>query len=187
MVAVARQKLKSFPKVEFVVTAFEDWTEPESEFDLVISAQAFHWVSKETGYAKAARVLKPGGNIALFWNTPMDLEGELFEALNKVYQAYVPEMSKRHRHSYKQATQLQVKEITEDGYFGGVEIRSYPWSARYTTEEYIGLLGTYSDHLRLPEDQRNQLFEGVTQVLHQHGGFIERPYEAVAFIAGKIH
>lgn len=37
-------------------------------FDLVISATAFHWISPEIGYPKAAQVLKDSGYIAIFSN-----------------------------------------------------------------------------------------------------------------------
>jgi hypothetical protein len=47
-------------------------------------------------------------------------------------------------------------------------------------------LNTYSDHLRLPEQTRQSLFEGVAEVIEQHGGFIERPYLAVLYVARKL-
>jgi len=58
LVAIAARNLRNYPRVEFEAVAFEDWKERQAEFDLVMSAQAFHWVLKEIGYAKAARALK---------------------------------------------------------------------------------------------------------------------------------
>jgi SAM-dependent methyltransferase len=52
------------PTVRFQVSAFEDLTD-SGPFDLVVSATAFHWVDPDVGWAKAARLLRPGGWLAL--------------------------------------------------------------------------------------------------------------------------
>ena len=52
------------PMARFQTTSFEDF--PDSgPFDLIVSATAFHWVDPSIGLAKAARLLRPGGWLAL--------------------------------------------------------------------------------------------------------------------------
>lgn len=48
----------------FQVCSFEDFAD-SGPFDLIVSATAFHWVDPSVGLAKAARLLRPGGWLAL--------------------------------------------------------------------------------------------------------------------------
>jgi ubiquinone/menaquinone biosynthesis C-methylase UbiE len=64
MIAVAQQRLSS-NAVEFRMTTFEDFEAPEAAFDLIVSATAFHWVDPGIAWAKSARLLRPGGWLAL--------------------------------------------------------------------------------------------------------------------------
>lgn len=52
-------------------------------------------------------------------------------------------------------------------------------------KEYLGLLNTYSDHLRLSEQRRKVLFEGIAESIERHGGYIEKPYLAVLYLAQR--
>jgi ubiquinone/menaquinone biosynthesis C-methylase UbiE len=64
MVAVARRRLGRAP-VRFAVVSFEDFAGDDGWFDLVVSATAFHWVDPEVKFDKTARLLRPGGWLAL--------------------------------------------------------------------------------------------------------------------------
>jgi SAM-dependent methyltransferase len=48
-------------------SAEETGLDPASA-DLVTAAQAFHWFDKDRALREAARILKPSGGLALFWN-----------------------------------------------------------------------------------------------------------------------
>ena len=41
---------------------------PAASFDLATAAQAFHWFDKPAALAEMARIVRPGGGVALFWN-----------------------------------------------------------------------------------------------------------------------
>lgn len=63
MVDAARHAVPD-PMTRFQISAFEDF--PDSgPFDLIVSATAFHWVDPDAGWAKAARLLRPSGWLAL--------------------------------------------------------------------------------------------------------------------------
>jgi ubiquinone/menaquinone biosynthesis C-methylase UbiE len=64
MVAAARRRLAD-AGVSFKVTSFEDLKAPDASFDLVISGTAFHWIDPGVAFTKPARLLRPGGWLAL--------------------------------------------------------------------------------------------------------------------------
>lgn len=41
---------------------------PDRSVDLVTAGQAFHWFGQEATRAEVARLLRPGGRVAVFWN-----------------------------------------------------------------------------------------------------------------------
>jgi SAM-dependent methyltransferase len=185
LAVVAARNLQAFPVVQFEVCRFEDWQGIANSFDLVFSAQAFHWVPKEVGYARAARALKSQGYLALFWNTYPGFKGKLAADLDKIYQEIAPEL-KGGSSSTEAAIQNRVGEMEASGNFGPVTVRRFPWSIRYTSRQYQGLMNTYSDHLLLPEAARQKLFKAVGDLIDSYGGSIERPYDAVLYVAQKL-
>jgi ubiquinone/menaquinone biosynthesis C-methylase UbiE len=64
MIAAARRRLAG-SAVWFHVGSFEDFTGTDASFDLIVSGTAFHWVDPEVKFRKSARLLRPGGWLAL--------------------------------------------------------------------------------------------------------------------------
>ena len=184
LIDVATKNLASFSNVSFVRSRFEEWRDDEEKFDLVISAQAYHWIPEEVRYEKTANVLKHQGYLATFWNMYPDINGKIRQELDKVYHKRAPELSKLET-PYKQLLETRANSFRKTPYFKKVVVRKYTWSARYKTDEYLGLLNTYSDHLSLSEQKRGVLFEDIAEVIEKNGGFIERPYLSVLYIAQK--
>src|SRR5262249_30436525 len=63
LVAAARRNIAD-PTVRIQLASFEDFA-GAGPFDLIVSATAFHWVDPGIGLVKAARLLRPGGWLAL--------------------------------------------------------------------------------------------------------------------------
>jgi ubiquinone/menaquinone biosynthesis C-methylase UbiE len=64
LVAAARRALGA-AAVTFVASSFEDFAAPDASIDLIVCATAFHWIDPEVRFSKAARLLRPGGWLAL--------------------------------------------------------------------------------------------------------------------------
>jgi ubiquinone/menaquinone biosynthesis C-methylase UbiE len=57
------------PEVSAKVATAEEIPANDRSVDVVVVAQAFHWFDHEAALAEIARVLKPGGHLALVWNS----------------------------------------------------------------------------------------------------------------------
>ena len=58
----------NLPGVHTVLAGAEDIPLPDRSVDVVVAAQAFHWFDLDRALPEIARVLRPGGRIALVWN-----------------------------------------------------------------------------------------------------------------------
>jgi SAM-dependent methyltransferase len=63
-----REPIADFPPPEYRPGTAEDTGLPAGAADLVVAAQAFHWFDPERALAEFARILRPGGVVALMWN-----------------------------------------------------------------------------------------------------------------------
>lgn len=176
MAAVARSH-----DIEVEVSAFEAWDPRDRRFDLLVCGQAWHWIDPHIGVPKAATVLRPGGTIALFWNRSW-LTGEVKEELDGVYRYRAPELLKPPE-SAADDEPPYVADLGRSGLFEKPFSRRYPWQATYTTQEWVQLVQTHSDHLVLEPKRRVALAADVADVIDAHGGTVTAEYSTYALFA----
>jgi len=165
--------------VTIVESRFEDWHGPEH--DLVLAAQALHWIEPEVRYARTAAAA-PWLVVVTNEKTPLD--PTLHAELDAAYARWLPGTSSS---SDLDTTRAEwVDEINASGLYGPVHVGQFPWHASYSRRAYLELLDTYSDHAVLSEDQRAPLYEAIGAALDRHGGSIEIPYVAMAFVARRL-
>ena len=66
----------------------------------------------------------------------------------------------------------KIADIAKGYGFSDIEYHLYQTTKDFTADEYIKLLQTYPDHMKLPEPQRNELFKGIHDAIVQNGGVI---------------
>ncbi len=64
----AENLLRDEPNFRSVDGTAERTTLPDASVDLVTAGQAFHWFDADAARVEFARILKPGGGVALVWN-----------------------------------------------------------------------------------------------------------------------
>ncbi|MBA2955412.1 methyltransferase domain-containing protein [Nocardioides sp. MAH-18] len=65
MLAKLRERL---PDVPTSVAGAEELPAADASYDVVVAGQSFHWFDPERALPEIARVLRPGGHLALVWN-----------------------------------------------------------------------------------------------------------------------
>ena len=190
MARVAARRCADLDNVTIELTTFEEWESAGREFDLVVSAQAWHWVNPDIGYPKAHAVLRPAGVLALLWHRSVWSEGPLRDAMIALYESLAPGfMEATPTFPGLRMTEADARrpaEIESTGLFSGVEVHSHHWQQTYTTAGYLELLGTQSDHVLLDLATREALFESVGRLLDDIGGEVTVPYVTHLFLARRV-
>ncbi len=167
--------------------AFEGWDPRDRRFDLLVAGQAWHWVEPDAGARKAAEVLAPGGRIGLFWNQSFPT-GETRRVMDDVYQRVAPALGttsvllgERHGSLYKDIAQS----LRDAGHFADVRLVDYRREVQYSTEQWLELASTHSDHHTLPADELDALIRELRTALDAIGGQIPVRYETT-LVTGQI-
>ena len=164
--------------VEVVVSAFEDWTVPGELFDTVVAFTAWHWLDPATRTSKAGAALHPGGALATV--TTFHVRGgteAFFADVQSCYQQWNPATPPDRQLLPADMVPAVVDEVDHSELFGPAVHRRYQQDVRYTTNSYLQLLGTYSTHRVLSEEQRHGLFTCIAQLIDQkYSGTIVKRY-----------
>ena len=195
LAAEARRNLAGFDRVTVVNADFETW-EPEGEtrdrsvpgLGLVFAATAWHWIDPAVKYAKAAALLRPGGHLA-FWEavhvTPAAGD-PFFAELQDVYDEIGEGTPPDHVFQTPETLASFEADIADSGLFGGIVIRRFDWEIRYTAEDYIRLLETFSSHIAMQAWQRNRLYGEIRRRLAlRPDGLVRRHWGGVLHVAQK--
>jgi SAM-dependent methyltransferase len=180
MIEFARQS-----GVDVEVSTFEDWDPAGRTFDAVVAGQAWHWVDPVAGAAKAARVLRPGGRLALFWNV-FGPPAEVAEAFNAVSRRVTPDLPGlpvgAGADGYSRLLGGTTDGIRAAGFHEPDEWR-FPWQHTYTRDEWLDFVPTAGTHTRLPPDTLQALLDGFGAVIDGFGGSFTMLYTALVVTA----
>lgn len=178
MAVVTRRRCDAFPRVTIETLSFEDWPVERGRFRLLISAQAWHWVSAEVRLPKAHDALAPNGALAVFWNTVEWRDEHLRARFDDLYTRLAPDLMAR-RPMFPGTRPVRVvamQELDESLLFESVTARDYRWSQTYTIDEYLELLSTHSDHRMLAPDVFDAVAQGVARIIAATGGTLRIDY-----------
>ena len=167
--------------LEVEVAAFEAWDDRARRFDLVASAQAWHWIDPAVGPAKAAKVLRPGGRLAVIWNL-IAHEPSMRAALDEVYERHVPGLTSSVVLGLD-TTDEGLAGVDETGAFGPQDVHRTVWQQTYTTAEWLDQLPTHSDHRVLPADRRAALLHAIGAAIDANGGYLTVTYTTLCISA----
>lgn len=181
----ARNTLKDYPNVRILTGAFEDVDLPYDSFDLIYSATAFHWIKPDVKFTKSHRILKSNGYLAVIHtNHVSNEEGDAyFFATAPIYKKYDPTDDETFRLPRTEALKPSDVDVH---LFTLVLFKTFPLIIRYTANEYVQLLSTFSPTLSMPIETREKFLADITKVINdQFGGSIDKHFAMSLTIARK--
>ncbi|MGW5351027.1 class I SAM-dependent methyltransferase [Streptomyces sp. NPDC004031] len=170
------------------VSTFEAWEPAGRTFDAVVAAQSWHWVDPAAGAARAARVLRPGGRLAVFghvYEPPPEVAEPFAAALRRA----VPDSplsaqpARRPLDAYQALYATFSDAIRDTGAFDAPEHWRYDWQRSYTRDEWLALLPTTGGLTRLTPSQLSVILSDVGTAIDALGGAFTMPFTTLATTA----
>ncbi len=134
----------------------------DASVDVVTVGQAFHWFDAPTALAECARVLRPGGLLAMLWNVRDETVGWVRE-LGQIKDAVDGGPP------YDHHQQVDWEAIVEaSGAFEGYTEDWFPNWQDATVETVVGRTASTSWISALPDDRREAVLDQVRALLARH-------------------
>ena len=134
----------------------EDTGLPNDAYDIVVFAQSWHWVDEARAGVEAARILVPGGALAIVWNQ-MAVSIPWVHRLTRIMRS-----GDVHRPD---------NPPTPGGGFEPMTLTQVAWEDRMTPEQILTLGTTRSSYIRSSEAGRARMQENLRWYLYEHLGY----------------
>ena len=134
----------------------EDTGLPNGLYDIVVFAQSWHWMDSERAGLEAARILAPGGVLAIMWNQ-MAVSIPWVHRLTRIMRS-----GDVHRPD---------RPPTPGGGFAPMTLTQVAWEDRMTPEEILTLGTTRSSYIRSSPAVREGMQANLRWYLYEHLGY----------------
>lgn len=156
------------PDVEVIEGTAEHIPLPDASVDVVTVAQAFHWFDAGPALEEIARVLRPGGGLALLWNERDEAE------------AWVAEMSRLIRWHERTVSRYQHTDwaeiVASSGRFTQLQERVVSWEQPLTHALLAERVRSISYVAAMPEPERERLAGEVVALVARRVEPVPLPY-----------
>lgn len=176
MLAVLRRHLPDVPTSE---SGAEEIPLPDRSVDVVVVAQAFHWFDHERALPEIARVLRPGGHVALVWNN----RNAKIPWVRKLWRILTDQPELR------EATEASVKALVSSPLFGFVEEKTFDLWQQVNRESLVDLVASRSYISTLADQAREEKLAQVIALYDDYGrgmDGMQLPYHSECYRAAVV-
>ena len=168
-----RAQASSIEGVTWHGSVAEETGLPNGVYDIVVFAQSWHWMDPERAGLEAARILRPGGALAIVWNQ-MAVSIPWVHRLTRIMRS-----GDVHRPD---------NPPTPGGGFAPMTLTQIAWEDRMTPEQILTLGTTRSSYIRSSEEGRARMQENLRWYLYDHLGYapgqqVVIPYATLVWLA----
>jgi len=201
MAEILKDKCANYPKVTVDVVPFEEWTCPNNEkYDMIYSAQSFHWIDKNIKYKKCHELLKDNGYLVLFWYSPNDDKlpetKEIQETVDVIVNKYVSDYfvdngtPQRREHDGVYKEDERKTEIESSGLFELVEKIEYTHETRTNANQYFKVMRSVPAFASILDGLDPKIIDNmnkeIEEVINHHGGYVGTLFNFSLYITKKI-
>jgi ubiquinone/menaquinone biosynthesis C-methylase UbiE len=151
-------------RAQVLAGSAEELPLPAAAVDLVVVGQALHWFDLDRALPELARVLRPGGRLALFYNA-RDKSVAWVRALDELVGDHADH-----------AAAHRVDDPGGLGRFQPEERRRFRHEQELDADGLADLISSRSYVIRMPADQRAELLERVRQLARTHPQLVGRQH-----------
>jgi SAM-dependent methyltransferase len=157
MIEIARERAGA-DGVTFLASSFESLEAPPGTFGLIIAGAALHWIDPEVRFRKAARLLRPGGWLAVAGYEER-YEEPVGSALDGMWQARSADNGAWVTRPADDAA------ISGSGLFGRPAHRTFTRRLTRSAADAIGVENTRATSLSWPDDVRSEFSAELGRLL----------------------
>jgi ubiquinone/menaquinone biosynthesis C-methylase UbiE len=179
-----RQKFRSvLPEIEILMGTAENIPAPDSSFEAVVVAQAFHWFDGYSALKEIHRILKPNGKLGLIWNV-RDESVDWVSELTRIVDAHEVGAPRYKTYEWKKA-------FDQTTGFTPLENRAFKYLQKGTAETVVDRVQSISYISALSEKDRENVLQQVRVLLNGHPKTkgmekLEIPYNTDVYWCTKI-
>ncbi len=202
MAEILREKCAAYSKVTIEISSFEEWNgRDDLKYDMIYSAQAFHWIDKNIKYNKCYDLLKEDGYLTLFWYQPTGRRSrermELEEQVDRIVKHYITEYSTNYEkpsriaHTGVSDKEARRKELEESGLFRILHEKEYTYEVVNSPEQYLKAMKSVPAYTSLLDGLEPEvvmkLDQEIQELIIKHGGCVKEEFDYSLYIAQKFN
>jgi SAM-dependent methyltransferase len=169
------------------VRAIKGWGEslpiPDGSADAVVASSSWHWMDPVLALHEVGRVLQPDGLLGAVWSGPEPLGPMFLHAQTLVAKRDDEFTGVITRDAHRPTSKLQIPHGVQ---FDQPQHEVFRWHVALDADHLIGLLGTFSWIITLPDDTRESALAEARRLLRDALGIqgevtIDIPFRADAW------
>jgi SAM-dependent methyltransferase len=168
---------RTAPGAEALRGAAEEIPLRHGSVDAITVGQAFHWFRHDEAIPELHRVLRPGGGVALVWNS-RDPDNPLQKEIGELIAPFVP--------SGRPDAEEWPRPLGESELFGPLEEQRFSFVEELDPNRLAERIASVSFVAAAPEEARRELDAAIRRVAERLGGLVAFPYVTRVYVSFAV-